>query len=110
MAYYLHSRLQHVVLSGAFSPWLPVKSGVPQGSVLGPLLFLSCIYDLAFITFSHGTRMLLFADDIVLYKLVSNDQDTNDFQADVDRMANWAELNHLIGTKFPQVQTDVHYS
>ena len=72
-----------------------VKSGVPQGSVLGPLFFLSYVNDLAFISFSHGTQILLFADDIILYKPVSNDQDTIDFQADVDVLANWAKLNHL---------------
>ena len=88
-------RLQRVVLNGAFSPWLPVKSGVPQGSVLGPLFFLSYINDLASLTFSRGTQILLFADDIVLYKLITNDQDTANFQADVDLVANWAKLNHL---------------
>lgn len=91
----LHSRLQRVVLSGAFSPRLPVKSGVPQGSVQGPLLFLSYANDLASITFSHGTRIQMFADDIVLYKPVTNDLDTVDFQADVDLVANWTNVNHL---------------
>ena len=92
---YLRSRLQRVVLSGAISLWLPVKSDVPQGSVLGPCFFLSYINDLAFITFSHGTRILLFGDGNMLYKPVSNDQDTIDFQGDVDLVAYWAKLNHL---------------
>ena len=37
----------------------------------------------------------MFADDIVLYKSITNDQDTADFQADVDLVVNWAKLNHL---------------
>ena len=63
---YLTSRLQRVVLGGVSYPWLSVKSGVPQGPILGPLLFLTYINDLASLSFSSGTNILMFADDIVL--------------------------------------------
>ena len=66
-----------------------------RGLSWGPCFFLSYINDPAFISFSHGTQILLFADDIILYKPVSNDLDTINFQADVDVVANWAKLNHL---------------
>ena len=92
---YLTSRLQRVALDGVSSPWLPVKSGAPQSSVLGPLLFLSYINDLSSLTFSSGTNILMFADDIVLYKSISSQRDSSDFQGDVDLVANWAKSNHL---------------
>ena len=63
---YLTSRLQRVVLGGVSYPWLSVKSGVPQGSILGPLLFPTYINGLASLSFSSGTNILMFADDIVL--------------------------------------------
>ena len=61
---YLSSRHQRVVLNGTRSPWLPLKSGVPQGSVLDPLLFLVYINDL---TDNISSTMKLFADDASLF-------------------------------------------
>ena len=81
----------------------PSEVRCSSGLCPGAPAFLSYNNDLAFISLSRGTRILLFADDIslvprllgtrlddiMLYKLVSNDQDTIDFQADVDLVANW---------------------
>jgi hypothetical protein len=62
MTYYL--RHQRVVLNGVHSTWLPLNSGVPQGSVLGPLLFLVYINDL---TANISSSIKLFADDASLF-------------------------------------------
>ena len=61
---YLSNRRQRVVLNGKHSSWAQVLSGVPQGSVLGPLLFLVYINDLEFGILS---RIKYFADDKSLY-------------------------------------------
>ena len=83
---FLEGRTQKVVLEGASSDPSPVKSGVPQGSVLGPLLFLLFINDLAEQT---SSTVRLFADDCVMYKSVKTIQDCEVLQNDLDQLHQW---------------------
>ena len=64
---YLHDRQQRVIINGQCSDWGHISAGVPQGSVLGPLLFLVYINDLSKIIQSSQIRM--FADDTCLFVL-----------------------------------------
>jgi retron-type reverse transcriptase len=64
---YLTNRKQQVVIDGKSSEWQCIKAGVPQGSVLGPLLFLIYIND---ITENLETDCFLYADDTSLYDIV----------------------------------------
>ena len=57
---------QRVVISGEIFSWIPVTSGVPQGSVLGPLLFLLYVNDISSVVSNSSVK--LFADDITIYK------------------------------------------
>ena len=59
---YLQDRLQRVVIDGSFSDTVSVNSGVPQGSILGPLLFVLFINDI-YEQISPGTSIALYADD-----------------------------------------------
>ena len=66
---YLSNRLRRVVLNGQTSPWRPVLAGVPQGSILGPLLFLIYINDLPN---RLKSNVKLFADDTSLFTIVKD--------------------------------------
>jgi hypothetical protein len=89
IASFLTNRSQRVVIDGAFSQPLKVTSGVPQGSVLGPTLFLVYIND-AFQEINHS-HMRLFADDVLLYKEIMNPLDVNHLQQDLHNLSNWAD-------------------
>ena len=65
---FLHDRRQTVVLNGQSSSWLSIRAGVPQGSVLGPLLFLIYINDLPQ---GLNSEVKLFADDTSLFSIVN---------------------------------------
>ena len=69
---WLTQRVQRVVIRGAASGWLPVKSGVPQGTVLGPLMFLIYIND---IDKNLSCCLRLFADDCLLYHVITSKED-----------------------------------
>jgi hypothetical protein len=84
---FLSGRIQQVVLEGEHSSPSPVLSGVPQGTVLGPLLFLTYINDLPDVVKESITR--LFADDALLYRNVCSAKEQSLLQADLDRLAEW---------------------
>ncbi|KAI8510749.1 hypothetical protein Bbelb_116650 [Branchiostoma belcheri] len=85
---FLSNRKQAVIVNGAMSTYVPVESGVPQGSVLGPSLFLLFINDLpAGLTSSSR----LFADDTACHKLVKVARDQDHLQDDLDKLAEWEQ-------------------
>ena len=84
---FLTDREQTVVLEGMSSDSMPVTSGVPQGTVLGPLLFLIYINDLPNCVNSSTIR--LFADDCLIYRGIHFQHDTEDLQADLDALRTW---------------------
>jgi len=89
-ANYLNQRYQRVVINGASSSWLPVTSGVPQGSILGPLLFLLYINDLPDML-SKNTLCAIFADDTKLYREITNIHDVEELQDDLTKITNWGD-------------------
>jgi len=85
---WLSKRRQRVYVKGVKSMWEEVWSGVPQGSVLGPLLFLIYINDLEEDVIS---KVFKFADDTKLFRQVSDMVDTVGMQEDLDRLVEWAD-------------------
>ena len=85
---YLSNRQQRVVIEGSSSPWLPVKSGVPQGSILGPLLFLLYINDMPQSVLSSS--IALFADDVKCFHSVNSIGDCLELQRDLDLLSEWS--------------------
>ena len=90
---YLSNRTQSVVLDGEQSDPLPVVSGVPQGSVLGPLLFLVYIVGASNAAL-HG-KIAMYADDIALYPIIKNPRDYTYLQRDITSLCSWLAINHL---------------
>ena len=83
-----NERKQRVVLNGQVSTWKIINAGVPQGSILGPLLFLIFINDL---TEGLTTNVKLFAGDTSLFSVVHDTQTSaNDLNKDLEIINNWA--------------------
>ena len=88
MKNYLENREQRVVLNGQTSEWRNIKSVVPQGSVLGPLLFLIYINNLP-----DGLVSIckIFADDTSLFsKVFDITKSVNDLNSDLEKISHWA--------------------
>ena len=85
---FLTMRTQRVVVNGEHSKWTRVKSGVPQGTVMGPLLFLIYLNDLPN---NISSEVRLYADDCVLYRKMESDNDSKELQRDLDRLYEWQQ-------------------
>ena len=79
-----------VVVDGEQSSAAPVDSGVPQGTVLGPLLFLVYINDMPNVV-SPGTLIRLFADDCLVYRCIRSPEDQQILQRDLENLQKWTE-------------------
>ena len=98
IASFLMSRTQNVVVDGETSIPCKVESGVPQGTVLGPLLFLCHINDLPQ---RVKSQIRLFADDCLIYRPVMSPTDQHILQSDLDSLKKWADE---WGMKFNEIK------
>ena len=80
---FLTERDQRVVMEGSYSNFVHVDSGIPQGTVLGPLLFLCHINDLPL---SVDSKIRLFADDCLIYREINSIEDEVQLQKDLDSL------------------------
>ena len=115
---FLKDRKQRVACEGMYSDWAPVISGVPQGSVIAPILFLIYINDLPN---NLKSTVRHFADDTIIYMTISNGTDATALQQDLDKLAKWEEtwqmefhpqkcsVLHITRSRNPHIQT-IHSS
>ena len=87
---WLVTREQRVVIDGICSKAVHVQSGVPQGTVLGPLMFLIFINDIGE-KIDDGTTVKLFADDCLVYRKISTPSDGKPLQQDIDNLLAWSK-------------------
>ena len=100
---FLSHRKQYVIINGVKSKESNVKSGVPQGTVLGPILFLILLNDINLGVESHVS---LFADDTRITKPVRNEDDVESLQEDLEKLYNWQDTNNMKfnGKKFEMLR------
>ena len=85
---WLTNRKQRIIVDGAESKWVCVKSGVPQGTVLGPLLFLIFINNIGI---SISSTLRLFADECLLYRVIDSTRDAKLLQHDLHLITEWCK-------------------
>jgi hypothetical protein len=88
ITYFLRQRKQRVVMGQNTSEWSDVKSGVPQGSVLGPILFIIFINDMPE---NLRSKILLYADDSKLISTIGGPEDIESTHADIDKLVAWSD-------------------
>ena len=91
---YLQDRQQRVFVDGCTSNWAPVTSGVPQGSLLGPLLFIIFINDLPS-ALPDGSLTFLYADDTKLFSSILSYLDAVNLQQALTNLDSWSLHNNI---------------
>ena len=91
---YLRGRQQCVLVGGKLSSTLGVRSGVPQGSILGPLLFVLFINDISE-GISPGTEISLYADDTKIWRKIVTGEDIARLQKDIAYLHDWSLRNKM---------------
>lgn len=112
---YLIDRTYKVVFRGVESKSINATSGVPQGSHLGPLLFILAIDDVSLVL--KKAKVLIYADDMKIYSTITSSRDAELLQADLDRFATWCSNSNLklnVGkcefSRFYRVKSPVIYN
>ena len=100
---YLSNRMQRVMVNGDCSNWDTIKYGVPQGSILGPLLCIMFTNDL--VNCIRNSNVLLYADDTVIYRNdFCFDRNYRNIQGDLNRLHKWCFTNgHTINGRKTKV-------
>ena len=100
---FLKDRKQAVIVDRIRSEWSKVVSGIPQGSVLGPILFLIYIADIGD---SLSTKALVYVDDTKIKQKVNSEEDVECFQKELEKLDEWAKSNNMQfnGKKFQVVR------
>jgi hypothetical protein len=103
---FLHRRMQAVRVGSTLSDWLHVISGVPQGTVLGPLLFLCFIADLGDNLGPGSAVLLKYVDDTKVVKEVNSMEDMEALQVDLEALYDWQVTNNMEwnGDKFQSLR------
>ena len=90
---FLSERYQRVILNGENSDLTAVTSGVPQGSVLGPALFILFINDI--VDCVSNSTIRLFADDTLIYHPITGPGEQAELQDDLNSLTSWAKINKM---------------
>ena len=100
---FLSNRKQQVMINGTKSNVTHVTSGVPQGTVLGPILFLIYVSDIGE---NIDAIKKIYVDDTKVKKGIKSEEDVESLQADLNKLYDWAKTNNMVfnGTKFQVVR------